>query len=52
MYTHPWNQIVVKIKRTLLQAAKKECQKQEQHEKLVVVGNLNAKTSLTLKRCC
>ena len=30
----------------------KACQKQEKHEKLIVIGDFNTKTSLAFKKCC
>ena len=40
------------MKDSFYKLLQKSCQKTEKHEKLVIAGDLNAKTSLALKKCC
>ena len=39
-------------KDTFYRSLKKACQKRQKHEKLIVAGDFNARTSLAFKKCC
>ena len=40
------------MKDSFYKLLQKACKKSEKHEKLIILGDLNAKTSLALKNCC
>ena len=53
MYTLQLNQMEVKIKKNLFyKLLNKTCIKNEKHQKLIIAGDFNAKTSIAFQKCC